>query len=267
MNQKGTNMAYKQSIDHLGNTFPSETAMCEYWNVNYKTYRLRIKNNWSIEKALTGSNDNHTITDHLGQTFNTQKEMCTHWKISYRTYRRRLIMGWDTKHALETPSKIKTEMILDHTGQGFKTAKDMCEHWGIDPHTYLNRMKYGWSREKALTTPMKNRQITDPYGNVFPSQHVMAKAYGKIPSSVQTSYMRTNHSLVEALGIITPICWQTKNYQYDAHLLICEMIKDESDYFMCKLDGNDIIMHRNTIIKYCEQHLPPDKNPQKSNRK
>ncbi len=39
--------------DHLGREFKNGEKMCEYWKINYKTYRMRIKSKWSKEKALT----------------------------------------------------------------------------------------------------------------------------------------------------------------------------------------------------------------------
>lgn len=40
--------------DHLGNSFTSNTKMAKYWNVNYETFRDRIKRGWSLEEALAG---------------------------------------------------------------------------------------------------------------------------------------------------------------------------------------------------------------------
>lgn len=47
----------KESIDHLGQKFPSQKEMAEYWRVNSKTLSARIKK-WGLEKALTKPVDN-----------------------------------------------------------------------------------------------------------------------------------------------------------------------------------------------------------------
>ena len=39
--------------DHLGNTFPSKVAMCDYWRIPRTVYFRRIRNGWSMERALT----------------------------------------------------------------------------------------------------------------------------------------------------------------------------------------------------------------------
>ena len=46
--------AKRKVTDHKGNSFSSNTEMAKYYNVNFKTFRDRIKRGWSLEEALTG---------------------------------------------------------------------------------------------------------------------------------------------------------------------------------------------------------------------
>ena len=46
----------KPVIDHLGNQFTSTKKMCEYYNINYKTYMSRIFRGWTLEEALIMQN-------------------------------------------------------------------------------------------------------------------------------------------------------------------------------------------------------------------
>lgn len=39
--------------DHKGNEFPTIKAMCEFWGVNYHTYRDRRSKGVTLERALT----------------------------------------------------------------------------------------------------------------------------------------------------------------------------------------------------------------------
>lgn len=39
--------------DHKGNEFPTIKAMCEFWGVNYHTYRYRRSKRVTLELALT----------------------------------------------------------------------------------------------------------------------------------------------------------------------------------------------------------------------
>ncbi len=43
----------KKCTDHLGNSFDSIKAMCRHYGVNNTTYRVRLRNGWSVEDALT----------------------------------------------------------------------------------------------------------------------------------------------------------------------------------------------------------------------
>lgn len=49
-------MKNKNVTDHLGNQFTSIKKMCEYYNINYKTYMSRILRGWILEEALTMQN-------------------------------------------------------------------------------------------------------------------------------------------------------------------------------------------------------------------
>lgn len=46
--------AKRKVADHKGNSFSSNTEMAKYYNVNFDTFRDRIKRGWSLEEALTG---------------------------------------------------------------------------------------------------------------------------------------------------------------------------------------------------------------------
>lgn len=38
--------------DHLGNEYPTTRAMCEAWNIDYDLYLARLRNGFSVQKAL-----------------------------------------------------------------------------------------------------------------------------------------------------------------------------------------------------------------------
>ena len=46
-------MNRKKVRDHEGNVYNSVKEMCEAFDVPERTFRLRLKNGWSLEKALT----------------------------------------------------------------------------------------------------------------------------------------------------------------------------------------------------------------------
>ena len=45
-------MYQKPCTDHLGNTFPSITAMCKHYGISYAAFKHRTNSNASIEEAL-----------------------------------------------------------------------------------------------------------------------------------------------------------------------------------------------------------------------
>lgn len=44
----------KECVDHLGNSFTSQTNMAKYHGVALKTLGMRLKRGWTLEEALTG---------------------------------------------------------------------------------------------------------------------------------------------------------------------------------------------------------------------
>ncbi len=48
-------MVYKREpvTDHIGNPFPTKKAMCTHYGITVNHYLFRIKQGWSLEKALT----------------------------------------------------------------------------------------------------------------------------------------------------------------------------------------------------------------------
>lgn len=88
-----------QMTDHLGNTYNSIKAMCDYWGISYRVYSMRRYLGWDIEKALTEP-VGHNVSDHLGNYFSSEMEMCKHWGIRYETFLGRKHRGWSLKRSL-----------------------------------------------------------------------------------------------------------------------------------------------------------------------
>jgi hypothetical protein len=80
--------------DHLGNEYPTIDIMCEHWNISKKQYLINIRNNCSIEEALTTVTTETVCKDHLGNTYRSINEMCNHYGITKTVLRSRLELGW-----------------------------------------------------------------------------------------------------------------------------------------------------------------------------
>ena len=173
--------------DHLGNEFPSKSAMCKHYGIDKKTYVDRIeKRHMSLKDALTTpvkKQHNGPCKDHMRNKFPSITAMCKHYGIGIDTFNKRI----NEKHmsledALTTPvKKQKPIPCKDHLGNEFPSKKAMCKYYGINPCTFKDRIdKKQMSLKDALTTPTKKLQQSckDYLGNEFPSEAAMCKQYG-----------------------------------------------------------------------------------------
>lgn len=93
-------------LDHLGHEFSSCREMFDFWDVSSMTFWVRIKNGWSLEKALTsrksnmGKQNSKVCYDHLGNMYPSKKAMCEHWGIPYDNYCARIRLGWSLEKSL-----------------------------------------------------------------------------------------------------------------------------------------------------------------------
>lgn len=260
--------APKPYKDHLGNEFKSITDMCKHWKISTSVFNRRLQNGMSIEQALTALKRTHDCKDHLGNVFPNQDAMCEHYNITSSAFRHRRKHGWTIEKALTTP--LRDYICTDHLGQEFKTLTKMCEHWGIDRSTFIMRTRAGIAIEQALTTPTGNEEKPkDVYGNEFRTNEEMCDAY-QIPVNLFSDRIRNKKSKIEALDIIPILSQHLKDYEYDENLTILEAIRHNEKtssytpkYFVCILDGHEIMLTRQRILDYCMEHLPEDKNPMK----
>ena len=195
--------------DHLGNEFPSKSAMCKHYGIDKKTYVDRIeKRHMSLKDALTTpvkKQHNGPCKDHMGNKFPSITAMCKHYGIGIDTFNKRI----NEKHmsledALTTPvKKQKPIPCKDHLGNEFPSKKAMCKYYGINPCTFKDRIdKKQMSLEDALTTPVKKRKkgsCKDHLGNEFPSETAMCKYYGINPCTFKDRIDKKQMSLKDAL--------------------------------------------------------------------
>ena len=188
----------KKCKDHLGNEFDSISSMCDHYHISKSAYRFRIKNGWSIEKALTVNIYKH-VCDHLGNMYKSTTQMCKHYGIGRKVYDGRIKKGWSVEKALTTP--IGSNKITDHMGKIYESTAQMCKCYGISQPTYIYRIKKGWSVEKALTTNLESnnkKMVYDHLGNGFESASSMCEYYG-IPYYIYKYRIKNGWSVKDAL--------------------------------------------------------------------
>lgn len=145
------------SRDHLGNDYPSLTAMAKAYNMPEGCLRQRLERGMTIEEALTTpiKKWHHSrcveCVDHLGHKFESYRKMCDFWKIKYELFMHRFNNGWSVKDALLG----KENVVTDHLGNEFESIKEMCHYWKINYRSFSYRRNVlGMTLEQALTTPL-----------------------------------------------------------------------------------------------------------------
>lgn len=204
-------MSYKPVTDHLGNTFPSKTAMLRHYGIPEISFKYRLSKGWSLEKTLTTPlSDSKLATaipceDHLGNKFESKKEMCDFWHVPRALFFRRIrTPGWDLERALTQPinkdfSRNKRNTVEGPNGKTYWNIDEMCADYNIPKSQYIINIRNGLSMEESLvarTEPQKHPK--DHLGNVYKSVNEMCRAYG-ITKTVLRSRLELGWTLKQIL--------------------------------------------------------------------
>lgn len=135
--------------DHQGREFSSERKMCQYWEVEYNTYKYRQKvMKLPLEQCLTKKFKKQELIVN-GVRFESIKELAKYCKVPYGTLRRRLHDNMDLSLATVNLNFVKTPS-RDHLGNSFDSIIDMCKHWGVSYDRFKFRMDNGMPMEQCL---------------------------------------------------------------------------------------------------------------------
>ena len=159
----------KTIIDHKGNEFASVSDLCKHWGIGRSTYNARIKNGWSMKKALTtpcakiNSMEKQEWTDHLGNKFESLNAMCKAHDVTHHTFRTRIQhLGWSLEDALNPNISIHNNETKDPFGNIFPTSRDMYNYYNITESIYKYRtQKRHMSPFEALTRIPKGKKIDE----------------------------------------------------------------------------------------------------------
>ena len=188
-NLKDENSVKTRSVvDHLGNSYPSVSAMCEAYGVKYPTYNNRRRRGWSVERSLTSKVAE--VVDHKGNTYKSFGEMCDTYGTCFTSFCRRRKAGWSLEECLLGKGPVE-----DHEGRSFGSLTAMCKFYGVDPSSYKGRLKRGFSVEEALLG-----NILDFEGNRYFTVNEMCKHWG-INCSSYNRRMNKGWSQQDALTI------------------------------------------------------------------
>lgn len=235
-------MILKKCKDHLGQEFPSMSAMARHWNIDAKRLGGRLAKNWDIEKALTTPVmlPKRGFVDHLGVRYETLSDMARAWKINFFTLRMRLVeKKWDVEKALTQPTQnsgkkspeYKTKeqraeehkkyfeslVCKDHEGVEYPSITAMCAAWGVRMSTFLTRKAKGYPLELCLSSGSlvalanaRNRNAkktaTDHLGVEYPSIKEMCQAWGVDRDTYNTRRNKVGMSIEDSLILPRSVC-------------------------------------------------------------
>ena len=192
---------HQNVTDHLGNTYPTLTAMCQHYNLRLDTYRNRLKKGFSKEEALTYKlYQTKVITDHKGNPFASRQDMAEHYGIDITTFSHRLKKGMTLEEALTKPLY---KNITDPFGNTFTTIKEMAEHYNVSSASVSHYQNNPEKLKRLLTEKRVNPLVEDHKGNVFNGLDEMLKHYDITYSAYRQRIKKLNWSLEKTLT--TPV--------------------------------------------------------------
>lgn len=192
---------HQKITDHLGNVFPTLTAMCQHYNLKLDTYRNRLKKGYSKEEALTYKPHQSTIiTDHKGNPFTSKKEMAQHYGLDLSTFTHRLGKGMTLEEALTKPI---TKSITDPFGNTFTSVRKMAEHYNVPQQSIRTYQNDPEKLSRLLTEKHVSPLVKDHKGNLFNGLDEMLKHYNITYSAYRQRRKKLNWSLEKTLT--TPV--------------------------------------------------------------
>jgi hypothetical protein len=238
----------KAIIDHLGNEFTSISDMCKFWNMTRSTYNARIKNGWSIERALTEPQRQVNMkrqkwTDHKGNDFPSLNAMCEAYGITHHTFHTRVTkLGWSVEKALTTPNIINATECSDNMGHTFPSLTDMCHYYGIPPYRLQGKTLTEEKLQTCLTSHFKaNTKVGDvtvvkciefPYYLIKKDSHEFVISFDEL---VQIYHNDNFHPI-------------PKNKLKDENLIIKESVG--FPYYNIEINGESAVWDYWQIIQY-----------------
>lgn len=186
----------KPCTDHLGQSFPSVSAMTAHWGINITTLRDRMDSGMTLAEALTTPKRRGGVKDDHGRVFPSVEKLCKANGISVETYNRNR-----SENKPLTYKRKPTGPFTDHTGKEFPSIKAMLNAWGVTKDRWTKGRKRGFSVEQILTgqTQLPNPYaVTGPDGRVFASMSEICREYSTTPATVRYR-MKQGDTLEQAL--------------------------------------------------------------------
>lgn len=90
-----------------GRYYTSLTEIAHVYHADLYFIKARLKQGWSLEKAVHTPISKHAVTDHEGNKFENLRQMCDFWHTDAAAVDKRIKHGWKLKQALTVPVRKK----------------------------------------------------------------------------------------------------------------------------------------------------------------
>lgn len=200
--------ANNKSLNHIL-TFDGKSQTMTLWaeetGITRSAIKTRLKNGWSVEKALTTpigvENSMHHQLEFNGKTQNAA-EWSREIGIPYSTIMDRINMGWETERILTTPEDARLRQI-SYKGKT-QSIRAWAEELGLSYQGIAKRIEsYGWSPEKAFETPFREKDIPIEFNGMTKTLAEWAEYLGIKWSTLNARIKRDGWSIEKALS--TPV--------------------------------------------------------------
>ena len=156
-------------IDHEGNRFPTIGKMAKFHGLSYFVVYNRLKEGWSIERALTTPVRESTAYEYKGIKYNSLHELCRKNGVSSSVVRIELGRGKRLEDVLDrlvsvkyrkdagsvrdsiTKQYIKLENNPKFNGKEYNPLDELCSEFGIGLSFFRRKFFYGWRIEDIIS--------------------------------------------------------------------------------------------------------------------
>lgn len=122
---------------------------CKRTGINYNTVRGRLKDGWTLEKALSEPIQKPIILS-TGETIH---QYCDRIGLSFNTVQGRLKNGW----TLEKSLKLGNQREFKYTMPDGTPLVEYCKQNNLKYEAIRRRIQRGWTLEDAIAKPLRKK--------------------------------------------------------------------------------------------------------------
>ena len=166
-----------KKVNYRGKEYASIKDVCNEYNVSYAMVSQRLKNGYTIEKAIETPLKklrNGITVIYKGQEYPSIRNLAKCKGIPYHVVQMRVKKGMSIEKAIDTPVGELMGNEIKFRDKIYPSFSKLCKEFNIPSSIALSRLNMNWSLEKTLTTPVrktKNRYIPNLVynGKKYPS--------------------------------------------------------------------------------------------------